>query len=119
MKIAPNLDPFDETPQFIAFRDACLEITEPKVSAQLARLLDIGMLPSKNLWQFTDKNDIVKTAVAKCKDEHAIRTQWQMTLALKGQSTGNRQQEVTMMIQWTLLGLVMASAMRWVCGVEG
>jgi len=93
-------------PAFIHFSAACREINEPKVSAQLARLVQAGALPDKNLWKTNQRHQVVPMAVARCKNPDVIRNQWAFLCFQRGSSIGNRALEVQLFISWVLLGLV-------------
>lgn len=93
-------------PAFIHFAAGCREINGPKVASQLARLVQAGAVPDKNLWKTDQRHQIVGRAVARCKDPNVIRGQWPFLCFLRGASIGNRALEVQLFIAWVLLGLV-------------
>ncbi|HUT95828.1 MAG TPA: hypothetical protein VMY37_40625 [Thermoguttaceae bacterium] len=81
-------------------------LTEFKLQGQLARLINSGCLPNKQLWQTDKRHQVAKMALAKCKDVEVLKRQWPMIRWLRGRTLGNARNEMMLAMSWVLLGVI-------------
>ena len=105
----PSVPEEDDVPEPAKFAKLVAEskmLTEFKLQGQLARLINSGCLPNKQLWQTDQRHQVAKMALAKCKDVEVLNRQWPMIRWLRGRTLGNARNEMMIVMSWVLLGVI-------------
>jgi hypothetical protein len=106
-----EIEPLPEVPEPEKFAKLCRaasELTVSKVSSQLGRLIQAGILSDKNNWATTQehRHGIPQIVVELCKDPETIVNYWPLVRFLRGRSLGHPAAEIRIVVSWAILGTI-------------
>lgn len=105
-----------EQAKFEKLYAAAQEITESRVAHQLARMVQAGVVTRRESWDTPRRYQIQTECVERCKDREMLANQWGTLRFLRRDCLGNPNNELAILISWTLLGMIAVEAMDWELG---